>query len=60
MGYSWERLFEIFEKTGGKCRHCGKQLAFDNYGSYNARGGWQVDHSVPKSKGGSENLRNLW
>lgn len=34
-----------------------KQLAFDNYGDYDARGSWQVDHNVPKSKGGNENLR---
>ena len=58
--YSNERLNEIFNKTNGKCRHCGMQLAFKNYGKRYARGGWEVDHSVPKSKGGTENLRNLW
>ena len=60
MGYSNERLNEIFDKTNGHCRHCGIQLAFGNYGVYDARGGWHVDHSVPVSKGGSDNLRNLW
>ncbi len=60
MQYSNERLDQIFDKTNGFCRHCGIQLAFKNYGNRNARGGWEVDHSVPKSRGGSENLRNLW
>ena len=60
LGYSKERLRDIFDKTDGRCRHCGKQLAFQNYGKYDARGGWHVDHSVPVSKGGSDNLRNLW
>jgi len=58
--YSNERLNQIFDKKNGRCRHCGKQLAFSNYGIRGARGGWEVDHSVPKSKGGSDNLRNLW
>jgi len=60
LGYSIERLSEIFEKNNGLCRHCGKQLAFDNYGKYGTRGAWHVDHSVPISKGGTDNLRNLW
>ncbi len=51
---------EIFDKTDGKCRHCGIQLAIGNYGMRDARGGWEVDHSVPRAKGGTDNLRNLW
>lgn len=60
MIYSDERLSEIFDKTDGKCRHCGKQLAFGNRGKNGNRGAWHVDHSVPRSKGGTDNLRNLW
>lgn len=60
MGYSNERLSEIFSKTNGLCRHCGLQLAAGNYGRRDARGGWEVDHSVPIAKGGTDNLRNLW
>lgn len=59
MGYTEDELNRVFDKTDGRCRHCGKQLAFDNYGDRNARGGWEIDHSVPKSKGGTDNIRNL-
>jgi len=59
LGYSYENLLEIFEKTNGKCRQCRKELVLDNYGKRNARGGWEVDHSVPKSKGGTDNPKNL-
>src|SRR5437867_8688887 len=58
--YSDERLYEIFSKTECHCRHCRKQLSESNYGARGARGGWEVDHSIPISRGGSENLRNLW
>ena len=60
MQYSDDRLNQIYDKTNGICRHCGKQLAFKNFGNRRARGGWEVDHSVPRSRGGSDNLRNLW
>lgn len=58
MGYTNDERNYVFSKTGGKCRHCGKQLAYDNYGDRNARGGWEVDHSVPLSKEGSDTPRN--
>ncbi|MDE1862838.1 MAG: HNH endonuclease [Thaumarchaeota archaeon] len=60
MGYSNDDLNYIFDKTNGNCRHCGKQLAFDNYGDRGARGAWEVDHSNPKAKGGTDHMRNLW
>jgi 5-methylcytosine-specific restriction endonuclease McrA len=60
LGYTDDEIEYIFAKTNGRCRHCQKQLAYDNYGDRNARGGWEVDHSVPKSKGGTDHMRNLW
>ena len=59
MKYSDERLWRIFEKTDGYCYHCGKKLAWSNYGNTDGRAGWEVDHSVPKSKGGTYHLNNL-
>lgn len=58
-GYGDDRLVEIFDYGGGQCACCGKQLTFSNYGYFGNRGAWEVDHRVPVSRGGSENLRNL-
>lgn len=54
------RLQRIFKKTDGNCHICHKSLSFSNYGSHDSRGAWEVEHSVPKSKGGSDNLNNLF
>ena len=59
MEYSNEELNEIYDKNDGYCWHCGKRLAFVNYGNLGARGAWEVDHSVPTSRGGTEYYRNL-
>ncbi|MCG8378187.1 MAG: HNH endonuclease, partial [Proteobacteria bacterium] len=36
-----------------------KKLAWKNYGLDGQRGSWHIDHSKPKSKGGTDYLRNL-
>ncbi len=59
MVYSVERLERIYEKTNGYCYHCGKKVAWRNYGIIDGKGGWEVDHSIPKSKGGTDHLNNL-
>jgi len=59
MTYSEERLKQIFEKTSGYCYYCDKKLAWGNYGNPNGKAGWEVDHSKPVSKGGSDHLNNL-
>lgn len=39
---------------------CGALIAFDSYGQATNNGlGWEVDHIVPVSKGGSDHLDNL-
>jgi len=53
-------LQDIFEKTDGYCRYCGKQLAWSNYGRVGERGAWEVEHSIPISRGGTNYFRNLW
>jgi 5-methylcytosine-specific restriction endonuclease McrA len=59
MGYSNEELNYIYEKNDGHCWHCDKKLAFTNYGIVGARGAWEVDHSVPIARGGTDYFRNL-
>lgn len=59
MGFTDDELSEIYDKSDGYCRYCGKKLAFTNYGRLGERGAWEVDHSVPRSRGGTDYLRNL-
>jgi 5-methylcytosine-specific restriction endonuclease McrA len=53
-------LQRIYDRTTGKCHLCGKKLAFSNYGEHGARGAWEVEHSIPKAKGGSDHGNNLY
>lgn len=60
MAYDVERLERIFGKTSGRCHICRGQLSFNNYGNPDARGAWEVEHSVPRAKGGTDHLNNLY
>lgn len=40
----------IYEKCGGHCAYCGKEIAYRNM---------QVDHIHPQYKGGSDDINNL-
>jgi len=55
MGYTDEELSYIYEKNDGYCWHCGKRLAFSNYGNLGAKAAWEVDHANPF---GVDDLRN--
>lgn len=61
--FSSDELNYIYDKNNGYCWHCGKKLAFTNYVGFTddpyAKGSWEVDHSVPLARGGTEYLRNL-
>lgn len=57
MAYSAERREQIFGRTDGQCHICWKRLAFSTYGQI---GGWEVEHSIPASSGGSDRLSNLY
>ncbi len=60
MAYSDETLNRIFDRTDGHCHLCFKKLSFCNYRCYGARGAWEVEHSIPKSRGGTDHLNNLY
>ncbi len=59
MVRSEEEVRYVYDKTDGCCAYCGKSLSLINYGIIGARGAWHIDHSVPKSRGGTDYLRNL-
>ena len=60
MAFDKEKLQYIFERTDGCCHICRKKLARKNYGTVGARGAWEVEHSNPRSKGGTNSLNNLY
>lgn len=51
---------EIFKKTDGRCHLCKMDLIFKNYGQFDEEGSWEIDHSVPVSKGGTDHMNNLF
>ena len=55
-----ERLTSIFRRTDGQCHICRKQLCFRNYGVMGKRGAWEIEHSRPRSKGGTDHRNNLY
>lgn len=54
------RLRKIYQKTDGCCHICHRKLRLNNYGLHGATGAWQIEHSVPKFKGGTDHLNNLF
>lgn len=60
MAYENETLEKVFGRTDGKCHLCHKKLSLRNYASSGARGAWEVEHSVPRAKGGTDHLNNLY
>ena len=55
-----ERLQSIFERTDGYCHICHRRLSLANYGKHNSKGAWHIEHSIPKAKGGTDHLNNLF
>ena len=53
-------LQKIYEKTNGQCHICYKRLSYSNYGKNGSKGAWHIEHSVPKAKGGTDHLNNLF
>ena len=49
----------IYYRTDGYCHICHKKLSLENYGVLSARGAWEVEHSRPRAKGGTNHGNNL-
>ena len=60
MKFTTALLDLIYGKSTGYCHLCHKKLSRTNYNRRGARGAWHVEHSVPRSKGGTEHLNNLY
>ncbi|WP_437785350.1 HNH endonuclease [Sorangium sp. So ce1097] len=59
MAYDDEKLSRIFSRTNDRCHLCGDALTFSHYGHITHRGGWEVDHDVPRALGGGDDEENL-
>ena len=55
-----DRLNAIYDKTDVYCHICHKKLSYSNYGVLGAKGSWHIEHSVPRAKGGTDHLNNLF
>lgn len=60
MAHSPETPERVFARTDGRCHLCHKRLSWCNYGAYGTRGAWEVDHSVPRARGGTGHGNNLF
>ena len=60
MAFNDEALSRIFDRTDGRCHICGKTLCFQNYGASGRRGAWEVEHSMPRARGGTDHANNLF
>ncbi len=54
MSYNNTVLKQAYERTDGNCHICREKLSFSNYAQPGRRGAWEIDHSVPLSKGGKD------
>lgn len=59
MRFTKELLDQIYRKTSGYCHLCHSKLPRKNHGRHGTRGSWHVEHSVPRTKGGTDHLNNL-
>jgi HNH endonuclease len=60
MNPAREMLRRIYDRTCGYCHLCGKKLSFQNYGRFEKRRAWEIEHSIPRAMGGSDHLNNLY
>lgn len=54
------KLRKIYDKTDGYCHICHRKLSFQNHGKLDSKGAWHIEHSIPRAKGGSDHLNNLF
>lgn len=59
MPFTSAELRLIYNKTDRYCHICHCKVSINNYGYGRGRGAWEVEHSRPRSKGGTSHRNNL-
>jgi len=59
MPFTKQQVDAIYRRSTGYCHLCHKKLSLVNYGKNGARGAWHIDHSKPRSRGGTDHMNNL-
>lgn len=54
MKYTAEQRKRIWKSTNGRCHLTGRRLKLADYGTT-----WEIDHSRPRARGGSDHANNL-
>ena len=60
MAYSDAELNRIYDRTSGYCHICHKKMSFTNYAEPGKKGAWEVEHSNPRARGGTDHGNNLF
>lgn len=58
MGFPESIVKQAFERAGGHCESCDKQLVFKNRGRGSGRGAWEAHHRTRVASGGDDTLSN--
>lgn len=64
MSFSPEKIQQVWEKgtyvtNEWRKDACGAWIHRDHYGHTETDYGWEIDHIIPKARGGSDDLSNL-
>jgi 5-methylcytosine-specific restriction endonuclease McrA len=64
VGFDYKKRQKILAKTGGKCFYCGTELHYQEVLDWGGKAVqsialWDVDHVIPVSKGGGNEMDNL-